>query len=76
MQLLVICVRGWVFPFRLLELLVPPCVDRIGHHRMAEPREDAPKCSAQHFGDGFAEVLREGMLLNGRQAVGDNVLHL
>ena len=37
--------------------------------------KDARPSSAQYVGDALAEVVREGALLEGRQAVGDHMPH-
>lgn len=72
-RLLVIFIHGWILPFRLLKLLVAPCVDQVDHYKRRRHAQDALASAAQHVGDAFAEIAWEGALLKGRQAVGDHV---
>ena len=62
-RLLVIFIHGWILPFRLLKLLVAPCVDQVDHYKRRRHAQDALASAAQHVGDAFAEIAWEGALL-------------
>lgn len=71
----VIFIGSWILPLRFLKLLRSPCVDKIKRYERRRDAKDARPSSAQNVGDALAEVVREGALLEGRQAVGDHMPH-
>lgn len=73
--LFVIFIGSWILPLRFLKLLRSPCVDKIKRYERRRDAKDARPSSAQNVGDALAEVVREGALLEGRQAVDDHMPH-
>lgn len=71
----VIFIGSWILPLGFLKLLGSPCVDKIKHYKWRRNTKDARPSAAQHIGDALSEVVREGALLEGRQAVGDHMAH-